>query len=84
MHVFTGRASSTSEALTRAHQVYDAALAARAGRTREPGKQDGDWEHAACASAGSPTGRRRRPALITLNDGLARGVALNRVGAGRG
>ncbi|MFD4528420.1 hypothetical protein ACFWP7_31780 [Streptomyces sp. NPDC058470] len=43
VHVFTGRASSTSEALTRAHQVYDAALAAQQAGLENPGRQDGDW-----------------------------------------
>ncbi|WP_326743392.1 hypothetical protein [Streptomyces sp. NBC_01768] len=43
VHVFTGRASSVTEALARAHQVYDAALAARQAGLEIPGRQDGGW-----------------------------------------
>ncbi|GAA2615450.1 hypothetical protein GCM10010304_80860 [Streptomyces roseoviolaceus] len=41
LHVFTGQAASPSEALTRAHQVYDQALAARKAGLAHPGRQDG-------------------------------------------
>ncbi|MCT2546266.1 hypothetical protein [Streptomyces atratus] len=43
VHVFTGRASSVTEALNRAHQVYDAAFAARQAGLEIPGQQDGGW-----------------------------------------
>ncbi|MFE1452682.1 hypothetical protein [Streptomyces olivaceoviridis] len=43
LHVFTGQATSPSEALARAHQVYDAALAARKAGLANPGRQDGGW-----------------------------------------
>ncbi|MGW1007713.1 hypothetical protein [Streptomyces sp. NPDC002520] len=43
LHVFTGQATSPGEALTRAHQVYDAALAARKAGLANPGRQDGGW-----------------------------------------
>jgi hypothetical protein len=43
VHVFTGKASSPGEALTRAHEVYDAALAARQAGLEIPGQQDGGW-----------------------------------------
>ncbi|MER6445478.1 hypothetical protein [Streptomyces venezuelae] len=39
VHVFTGQASSVTEALTRAHQVY----AARQAGIEVPGQQDGGW-----------------------------------------
>lgn len=43
VHVFTGQATSRTEALARAHQVYAQALSAHhAGRTN-PGRQDGGW-----------------------------------------
>lgn len=44
LHVFTGQATSRSEALNRAHQVYDAALAARKAGLDNPGRQDGGWQ----------------------------------------
>ncbi|MFJ4917667.1 hypothetical protein [Streptomyces sp. NPDC088726] len=43
VHVFTGKASSVTEALTRAHQVYDAAFAAQQAGLEVPGRQDGGW-----------------------------------------
>ncbi|WP_331726548.1 hypothetical protein OG592_44060 (plasmid) [Streptomyces avidinii] len=43
VHVFTGEASSPSEALRRAHEAYDAALAAQAAGLENPGKQPGGW-----------------------------------------
>ncbi|MEU7592557.1 hypothetical protein AB0B79_05900 [Streptomyces sp. NPDC039022] len=43
LHVFTGQATSPDEALTRAHQVYDQALAAREAGRDNPGRQDGGW-----------------------------------------
>ncbi|MGA4803483.1 hypothetical protein [Streptomyces lavendulocolor] len=43
VHVFTGKATSVTEALTRAHQVYDAAFAARQAGLEVPGPQDGGW-----------------------------------------
>ncbi|MGW2583626.1 hypothetical protein ACWCYZ_20225 [Streptomyces virginiae] len=43
VHVFTGKASSANEALTRAHQVYDASAAARQAGLEVPGQQDGGW-----------------------------------------
>lgn len=43
VHVFTGKASSVDEALARAHQVYDAANAARQAGLEIPGQQDGGW-----------------------------------------
>ncbi|MFB7852382.1 hypothetical protein ACFC34_35945 [Streptomyces sp. NPDC056053] len=43
VHVFTGEASSNSEALRLAHEVYDAALAAQQAGREIPGKQAGGW-----------------------------------------
>lgn len=43
VHVFTGKASSADEALARAHQVYDAAFAARQAGLEVPGQQDDGW-----------------------------------------
>ncbi|MFD8288056.1 hypothetical protein ACFV2B_07450 [Streptomyces lavendulae] len=43
VHVFTGWAASVDEALARAHQVYDAAFAARQAGLEVPGQQDGGW-----------------------------------------
>ncbi|MFD7667766.1 hypothetical protein [Streptomyces sp. NPDC059788] len=43
LHVFTGQATSPGEALARAHQVYDQALAAREAGRDNPGRQDGGW-----------------------------------------
>ncbi|WNI27329.1 hypothetical protein [Streptomyces sp. ITFR-16] len=43
LHVFTGQATSVTEALTRAHQVYDAALSARQAGLENPGQQNGGW-----------------------------------------
>ncbi|WDM16491.1 hypothetical protein J3S85_36405 [Streptomyces lavenduligriseus] len=43
LHVFTGQATSPSEALARAQQVYTAALAARKAGRANPGRQDGGW-----------------------------------------
>ncbi len=43
LHVFTGQATSSSEAMACAHQVYDAALAARKAGLTNPGRQDGGW-----------------------------------------
>ncbi|MEV8529215.1 hypothetical protein AB0451_34590 [Streptomyces sp. NPDC052000] len=43
VHVFTGKAASVTEALNRAHQVYDAAFAARRDGREIPGRQDGGW-----------------------------------------
>ncbi|MFE2384407.1 hypothetical protein [Streptomyces misionensis] len=43
LHVCTGQATSPSEALARAHQVYDAALAARKAGLANPGRQHGGW-----------------------------------------
>ncbi|MGV9758599.1 hypothetical protein ACWDUC_22595 [Streptomyces tricolor] len=38
LHVFTGQATSPSEALACTHQVYDAALAARKAGLDKPGR----------------------------------------------
>ncbi|MFD4260739.1 hypothetical protein ACFWR9_24730 [Streptomyces sp. NPDC058534] len=43
VHVFTGEASSKSEALRIAHEVYDAALAAQQAGHEVPGRQAGGW-----------------------------------------
>ncbi|MEV2255879.1 hypothetical protein AB0I94_35880 [Streptomyces sp. NPDC050147] len=43
VHVFTGEASSKREALRKAHEVYDAALAAYTAGREIPGKQAGGW-----------------------------------------
>ncbi|MET9483630.1 hypothetical protein [Streptomyces sp. NPDC006638] len=43
VHVFTGKASSISEALQIAHEVYEAALAAYTEGREIPGKQAGGW-----------------------------------------
>ncbi|MFF5393242.1 hypothetical protein ACFY5H_33870 [Streptomyces sp. NPDC013012] len=43
LHVFTGVADSPATALRRAHEVYDAALAARAAGLEAPGKQPDGW-----------------------------------------
>ncbi|MEU6680916.1 hypothetical protein [Streptomyces sp. NPDC046925] len=43
LHVFTGQATSRSEALTRAHLAYDAALAAQRAGLKNPGRQEGGW-----------------------------------------
>ncbi|MFG2629995.1 hypothetical protein [Streptomyces sp. NPDC048473] len=43
VHVFTGEASSESEALHIAHAVYDAALAAQQAGLEIPGMQAGGW-----------------------------------------
>ncbi|WP_420713312.1 hypothetical protein [Streptomyces sp. Tu 6176] len=39
LHVFTGEADSPTTALRRAHEVYDAALAAHTAGLEIPGKQ---------------------------------------------
>lgn len=43
LHVFTGEADSPATALRRAHEVYDAALAARTAGLEIPGKQPDSW-----------------------------------------
>ncbi|PJM98593.1 hypothetical protein CG740_34685 [Streptomyces sp. CB01201] len=43
VHVFTGKATSADEALTRAQQVYDASAAARQAGRELPGPQDDGW-----------------------------------------
>ncbi|MGW3148839.1 hypothetical protein ACWDG1_30020 [Streptomyces sp. NPDC001177] len=42
-HVFTGVADSPAAALRRAHEVYDAALAAHTAGLEIPGKQPDSW-----------------------------------------
>ncbi|MEU8764776.1 hypothetical protein [Streptomyces sp. NPDC048659] len=42
-HVFTGIADSPTTALRRAHEVYDAALAARTAGLEGPGRQPDGW-----------------------------------------
>ncbi|MET8944574.1 hypothetical protein ABZX30_13575 [Streptomyces sp. NPDC004542] len=43
VHVFTGVADSPAAALRRAHEVYDAALAAHTAGREIPGKQPDQW-----------------------------------------
>ncbi|MFY4722224.1 hypothetical protein [Streptomyces sp. LaBMicrA B280] len=43
VHVFTGVADSPAAALRRAHEVYDAALAAQRAGLEIPGKQPDNW-----------------------------------------
>ncbi|MFD8821014.1 hypothetical protein ACFV1C_01365 [Streptomyces sp. NPDC059605] len=43
LHVFTGEADSPTTALRRAHEVYDAALAAHTASLKVPGKQPDSW-----------------------------------------
>ncbi|WP_030423209.1 hypothetical protein [Streptomyces sp. NRRL F-5065] len=43
LHVFTGEADSPTTALRRAHEVYDAALAAHTAGLEVPGKQPDSW-----------------------------------------
>ncbi|MFF5131044.1 hypothetical protein ACFY41_29490 [Streptomyces syringium] len=43
LHVFTGRADSRSAAVRIAHEVYDAAHAARQAGLEIPGKQPDGW-----------------------------------------
>ncbi|WP_432038664.1 hypothetical protein [Streptomyces cucumeris] len=43
LHVFTGEAGSPTTALRRAHEVYDAALAAQQAALEIPGKQPDGW-----------------------------------------
>ncbi|MEU5632122.1 hypothetical protein ACH47C_23425 [Streptomyces rishiriensis] len=43
LHVFTGVADSLTAALRRAHEVYDAALAAQQAGLEIPGKQPDSW-----------------------------------------
>ncbi|MFI1719196.1 hypothetical protein [Streptomyces litmocidini] len=43
LHVFTGVADSPATALRRAHEVYDAALAARTAGLEVPGRQPDGW-----------------------------------------
>ncbi|WP_260868032.1 hypothetical protein [Streptomyces sp. SAJ15] len=43
LHVFTGEADSPAAALRRAHEVYDAALAAHQAGLEIPGKQPDSW-----------------------------------------
>lgn len=43
LHVFTGVADSPATALRRAHEVYDAALAARQAGLEVPGKEPDSW-----------------------------------------
>ncbi|MET8572292.1 hypothetical protein [Streptomyces sp. NPDC004783] len=43
LHVFTGEADSLTTALRRAHEVYDAALAAHTAGLEIPGKQPDSW-----------------------------------------
>ncbi|MET8168876.1 hypothetical protein ACIRPU_40595 [Streptomyces sp. NPDC102259] len=43
LHVFTGEADSPNAALRRAHEVYDAALAAQKAGLEIPGKQPDNW-----------------------------------------
>ncbi|MEW2497564.1 hypothetical protein AB0942_29115 [Streptomyces nodosus] len=43
LHVFTGEADSPTTALRRAHEVYDAALAAHTAGLEIPGKQPDSW-----------------------------------------
>ncbi len=61
LHVFTGQATSPSEALARAHQVYDAALAARKAGLANPGRQDDGW--------GAERGPRRLGAGLASGEG---------------
>ncbi|MFJ5787921.1 hypothetical protein [Streptomyces hydrogenans] len=43
LHVFTGVADSPAAALRRAHEVYDAALAAQQAGLEVPGKEPDSW-----------------------------------------
>ncbi|APE26790.1 hypothetical protein [Streptomyces venezuelae] len=43
LHVFTGVADSPAAALRRAHEVYDAALAAQQAGLEIPGKEPDSW-----------------------------------------
>ncbi|MFJ6486436.1 hypothetical protein ACIQK6_40930 [Streptomyces sp. NPDC091682] len=43
MHVFTGVTDSPAAALRRAHEVYDAALAAHTAGCEIPGRQPDQW-----------------------------------------
>ncbi|MER7540125.1 hypothetical protein ABTX77_35910 [Streptomyces sp. NPDC097704] len=43
LHVFTGVADSPATALRRAHEVYDAALAAQQAGLEVPGKEPDSW-----------------------------------------
>ncbi|MDX2915985.1 hypothetical protein [Streptomyces griseiscabiei] len=43
VHVFTGVADSPAAALRRAHEVYDAALAAQQAGLENPGRQPDNW-----------------------------------------
>ncbi|MGW0754047.1 hypothetical protein [Streptomyces sp. NPDC002587] len=43
LHIFTGVAESAAAALLRAHEVYDAALAAHMAGLEIPGKQPDHW-----------------------------------------
>ncbi|MGW3060641.1 hypothetical protein ACWC98_32575 [Streptomyces goshikiensis] len=43
VHIFTGVADSPAAALRRAHEVYDAALAAHTAGHEIPGKQPDQW-----------------------------------------
>lgn len=43
LHIFTGVADSPAAALRRAHEVYDAALAAHTAGLEVPGKQPDNW-----------------------------------------
>ncbi|KUH36121.1 hypothetical protein [Streptomyces kanasensis] len=43
LHVFTGEADSPTTAMRRAHEVYDAALAAQQAGLEVPGRQPDSW-----------------------------------------
>ncbi|MFD5814733.1 hypothetical protein [Streptomyces sp. NPDC127038] len=43
LHIFTGAADSPAAALRRAHDVYDAALAAQRAGLEIPGKEPDSW-----------------------------------------
>lgn len=58
LHVFTGVADSPTAALRRAHEVYDAALAAQQAGLEMPGKQPDSWG----ASGLRPGWEMERPA----------------------
>jgi hypothetical protein len=58
LHVFTGEADSPTTALRRAHEVYDAALAAHTAGLEIPGKQPDSWGARASARLADGVARR--------------------------
>ncbi|MGW4779941.1 hypothetical protein ACWEPA_25170 [Streptomyces filamentosus] len=77
LHVFTGVADSPAAALRRAHEVYDAALAAHTASREVPGRQPDRWGAAGLRPGwemewtAAKAGRWHNPLSCTARSGFA-------------